>query len=91
MAEVRVRLRIRGRVQGVFFRGSAQRQARALGLTGYAENLDDGSVEVVAEGEERNVEKLIAWCRTGPPGARVADVEVSRGPGTGEFSSFDVL
>jgi acylphosphatase len=91
VAEIRVRLRIRGYVQGVFYRASARRRARDLGLTGYAENLDDGSVEIVAEGDEHGVEQLIAWCRIGPPGARVADVEVTRGPATGEFTGFDVL
>ena len=51
MPDVRVRLRIRGRVQGVFYRASARRKARDLGLTGYAENLGDGSVEIVTEGD----------------------------------------
>jgi acylphosphatase len=90
MANVRVELRIHGRVQGVFYRGSAQRQARQLGLSGYARNRDDGSVEVVAEGDEARIEELIAWCRMGPRSARVAKVDVSRSPPTGEFSDFDV-
>ncbi|HUE39124.1 MAG TPA: acylphosphatase [Candidatus Binatia bacterium] len=89
-AAVRVELRIRGRVQGVFYRASARQRARELGLTGYARNCDDGSVEIIAEGEERRVEQLIAWCRTGPPGARVETVDVRRVPATGEFSGFEV-
>ena len=90
MASIRVEIRIHGRVQGVYFRGSAQRRASQLGVAGYARNLDDGSVEVVAEGEEARVEELIAWCRVGPPAARVAKVDVSRGTATGEFSDFEV-
>jgi acylphosphatase len=90
MAKIRVELRVRGRVQGVFYRASAREQARALGLTGYARNLDDGSVEVVAEGEQAAIERLIAWCRIGPSGARVSDVEVGRAPATGQLRGFVV-
>jgi acylphosphatase len=89
--EIRARLRIRGRVQGVFYRASARNRARQLGLTGHAENLDDGSVEIVAEGDEAKIDEFIAWCRVGPPGARVSDLEVRREPATGEFRGFDVL
>jgi acylphosphatase len=87
---VRVELRIQGHVQGVFYRASAHRQARVLGLCGYAENLDDGSVGVVAEGEESAIEKFIAWCRIGPPSARVSRIDVTRAPPTGEFTDFEV-
>ena len=90
MAAIRVELRVVGRVQGVFYRASAQNKARGLGLRGYARNLEDGAVEIVAEGEEQSVERLVAWCRVGPPAARVARVEVTRGPPTGEFGGFDV-
>ncbi len=90
MAHVRAELRVHGYVQGVWYRGSAQRQARALGLVGYAENLDDGSVYVVAEGDETSVERLVTWCRKGPPAARVSHVDVRRAPATGEFHDFEV-
>ncbi len=90
MAAARVELRILGRVQGVFYRASARAQARALGLTGYARNLDDGAVEVVAEGDEESLEQFVVWCRIGPPAARVARVEVARAAATGEFAGFDV-
>jgi acylphosphatase len=86
----RVELRIRGRVQGVFYRASTHHQARMLGLSGYVENLDDGSVGVVAEGEESAIERLIAWCRVGPPSARVARIDVTRAPASGEFTDFEV-
>ena len=90
MAAVRVELRVHGRVQGVFYRASAHRQARMLGLSGYVENLGDGSVGVVAEGEESAIETLIAWCRVGPPSARVSRIDVKRAPASGEFIDFEV-
>lgn len=83
-----LKLRITGRVQGVSFRWYAKQQADALGITGYAKNLPDGSVEIVAEGPERKLEAFVAWCRKGPAAAQVQNVEiVSRGraEGSGEF------
>jgi acylphosphatase len=61
-------------VQGVFFRAATRNQARALGLCGYAHNLPDGRVEVLACGAEEDVEALCNWLWTGPPQARVSDV-----------------
>jgi acylphosphatase len=63
-------------VQGVFYRATTAEQARELGLTGEVRNLPDGSVEVLAEGAAPAVEALIAYCRQGPPSARVTRVEV---------------
>lgn len=68
---------VSGKVQGVFFRASTREQARKLGLSGHAINLDDGRVEVVAQGDVEAVEALAAWLRHGPPMARVDDVERS--------------
>jgi acylphosphatase len=90
MPEGRIELRVRGVVQGVGFRYAARRRARELGLSGYAENLDDGSVEIVAEGDERALEEMIAWSRGGPPAAEVTSVDVARGEARGGFSGFDV-
>ena len=70
-----VRCRVRGRVQGVFFRASTQRQARMLGVTGYARNLPDGSVEVLACGSELAVAQLRDWLWQGTPTSRVSEVE----------------
>ena len=67
---------IAGRVQGVYYRGSAQRRALELGVQGYARNLPDGRVEVLACGEERAVETFIAWLWEGSSAARVTAVEV---------------
>lgn len=69
--DCRVRLRIRGRVQGVWFRGATRRRAGELGLRGWARNLADGSVEVLAQGPPDAVEALVAWCAVGPDAARV--------------------
>ena len=77
MADVhRVRLVISGHVQGVWYRGSMQREAERLGLAGWVKNRPDGSVEAVAEGARALVDALISWCWKGPPAARVADVAV---------------
>jgi len=65
---------VRGRVQGVFFRASTRTQAQALGLGGYAKNLADGSVEVLACGTEDALNRLQSWLEQGPPAARVDDV-----------------
>jgi acylphosphatase len=87
---VRVALTVRGRVQGVYFRASAAREAQNLGITGWVRNCCDGSVEAVAEGDRSNVEKLIAWCRRGPQGARVESVEVKWLAFEREFQDFRI-
>ena len=66
---------VSGRVQGVWFRGSTQTQARSLGLTGRARNLADGRVEVIACGDDAAVQVLEAWLWQGPEMARVSDVQ----------------
>ena len=81
---VRRRILVSGRVQGVFFRDSCREQARELGLAGSARNLPDGQVEVVAEGNEDTVERLITWCREGPSHADVSSVEVTEEEPAGE-------
>jgi acylphosphatase len=72
----RVRARISGSVQGVFFRASCVDRAKALGLSGWVRNASDGGVEAVFEGEDAGVESMLAWCRKGPPYAEVDRVEV---------------
>ena len=67
--------RITGRVQGVFFRDSTRQVAQSLKLTGYARNVADGSVEVLACGATEAVERLAEWLQSGPPNARVDRVE----------------
>lgn len=86
----RWQLLISGRVQGVYYRASTEQKASDLGLTGYARNLADGRVEVVAEGPEDRLSELKSWCKDGPPEARVAAVNVTTHPATGEFNGFSV-
>jgi acylphosphatase len=87
----RLHLRIRGRVQGVAFRASAREEAQALGLTGWVRNEADGSVEALAEGPREALDGFHAWCRRGPPSARVTEVDtLSRGPASGEYKDFSV-
>jgi len=78
---------VSGRVQGVFFRASAQTQAHELGLSGYAKNLPNGDVEVVASGSDAALDALERWLHIGPPAAQVASVArsvVEMGP-VGQF------
>jgi len=74
MGDVIRRYQVHGKVQGVFFRRSAQLEAKRLGLRGFARNLPDGSVEVVAQGAVPALDHLCVWLRHGPRGARVETV-----------------
>ena len=73
---VRARVVVSGRVQGVFFRGDARDRARSLGVSGWVTNRRDGKVEAVFEGRRDAVESMVGWCRRGPAGASVDDVQV---------------
>lgn len=86
----RVHLRIRGRVQGVYFRATTAKLAQGLGLAGWVRNRHDGSVEVVAEGDLPSLHQLVAGCHEGPPMARVDDVEITWGDAVGLTLPFDV-
>jgi acylphosphatase len=90
MAKARLHVVIEGRVQGVFFRASTREEACSLGLSGWVKNCWDGRVDAVFEGERDNVEKILAWCHKGPPGAMVRNVEVNWEEATGEFDSFSI-
>lgn len=86
----RVILIIHGRVQGVFFRDTTRRKARKLGLTGWVANQDDGTVKVVAEGEEEKLKDFIKWCYNGPIIARVDRVDIEWQEASGEFEGFEI-
>jgi acylphosphatase len=73
---VRRRVVVRGHVQGVFFRDSVRRLAKRYGVTGWVENRRDGAVGAVFEGDPDAVDRLVDFCRRGPRGARVDEVEV---------------
>jgi acylphosphatase len=79
-AEVGIRFIIAGRVQGVFFRASAAREAARLGVRGHAVNLPDGGVEVLAIGTRERLEEFARWLRRGPPAARVERVDTQDVP-----------
>ena len=86
----RIGFRVRGRVQGVFFRWTTRERAQALGVTGWVRNCQDGSVEAVAEGEPDALTRFREWLGRGPPGARVESVIEMEEPVTNEFSGFEI-
>jgi acylphosphatase len=90
MAKARLHAVVHGRVQGVFFRANTQETAEKLSLTGWVRNAHDGSVELVAEGEKKDLKELLAWCKEGPSAANVYKVEKEWGEPTGEFEEFEI-
>lgn len=91
MALKQLHILVRGRVQGVYFRASAQREARRLGVCGWVKNRSDGTVEMLAEGEESSVRELHVWAQKGPGSARVDRVETRWRSYTGEHSDFRIV
>lgn len=85
-----IKVKITGRVQGVFFRASTQKRARDLNLTGWVRNMPTGEVEAFFEGQEADVNEIISWCRQGPPAARVYAVECQEEPYRGIFDDFTI-
>ena len=79
-----------GRVQGINYRAFASRDAARLGLTGYVRNLADGSVEICAEGDRKQLEKLVERLKSGPPGARVDNLALTWSDYSGQYSYFSV-
>jgi acylphosphatase len=88
--EKRYRLQIYGRVQGVWYRASAQRKAQELGLSGWVRNEADGSVSAEAQGPEEQLEAFVAWCRQGPPHAAVERVAIEKLAALSSGQSFVV-
>lgn len=88
---VRAHLIIEGRVQGVSYRASTVEAARVHGVSGWVRNNPNGAVEAVLEGDEDNVNRLIEWCRTGPPMARVEKINLNWEPYRDEFDDFTAL
>jgi acylphosphatase len=86
----RLHVTVEGRVQGVGYRAFVEQNAFPLGLTGWVRNRWDGSVEVLAEGERQNLEKLLAALYRGPHAANVSNIQIDWQPATGEFSRFSV-
>jgi acylphosphatase len=90
MDHLRAQVIIHGLVQGVAFRAYTHNQATALGVKGWVRNLPDGTVEALFEGEKKKVESMLAWCRQGPSGARVMQVDIVREPYRVEFKQFEI-
>ena len=82
-------LRIRGRVQGVFYRESMYRKARELNVTGWVRNCSDMNVEAMVQGTPDALDAIIAWAQHGPETARVEGVEIDEGEGN--FTRFEIL
>ena len=88
MDRARVHVLVSGLVQGVAFRAYTVDEARRLGVFGYVRNLPDGRVEVEAEGERPALDALVAFCRVGPPSARVDGIEATWGAFGGDLPRF---
>lgn len=89
MTKIAKRIRVTGRVQGVFFRAWTRDEAQTLGIDGWVRNCSDGSVEAQLEGDQEAIEELVDLMREGPPGARVEGVEVEESDPEG-LSGFEV-
>jgi acylphosphatase len=88
--ETRAHVFVSGRVQGVFFRSETKHKADRYDVKGWVHNLPDGRVEAVFEGEEEAVKALIEFCKRGPSGARITNVDLRWEKFTGEFGAFKV-
>jgi acylphosphatase len=86
----RYAIKVTGKVQGVWFRQSTKTKAKKLNLTGTVRNMPDGSVEIHAEGEEKDLEELLGWCREGPDHANVNKINYSELPLQG-YEGFRVV
>ncbi len=90
MATKRIHVTVKGKVQGVFYREFTRREAESLGVSGFARNLRDGNVEIVAEGEEKQLKEFEKKFRKGPLMAFITDVDIKEEQPTGEFDGFDI-
>jgi acylphosphatase len=88
--KVRCHIFVSGKVQGVFFRQNTLERAKTLGLKGWVRNTQDGRVEAIFEGEKEKVEKILEWVKSGPPLARVENVEIRFEDFKGEFDDFEI-
>ena len=87
----RVHIKIYGKVQGVFFRAAAKEKAFEHCVFGWAKNLSDGSLHIMAEGDFSDVKKFINWCRRGPLPAKVDKIEFKFCPDLENFEDFEIL
>ena len=90
MAIKRIHAIVKGKVHGVFYREFTRREAETLGISGFVRNLKDNSVEIVAEGEEKQLKEFEKKFRKGPLMAFITDVDLKEEQPTGEFDGFDI-
>jgi len=86
----RLRIIVSGRVQAVGFRWATQKTARQLGINGYVRNLPNGDVEIVIEGDDIAIDRMLSWARQGPAFARVDKFKMDEIPGPAEYTGFGV-
>lgn len=86
----RIEIHVFGAVQGIFFRSDTEKLARALGLTGWVRNEKDGSVTIVAEGDEEQLKELAGWCQKGNARSRVERADIDFKSAGGEFTGFEI-
>jgi acylphosphatase len=87
----RVRVKIFGDVQGVFFRSTTKEKADELGIKGWVRNASDGSVEASFEGKDKAIDEIVEWCEEGPAGAKVDKIEVKGEKFKNEFKEFSII
>ncbi len=80
---------IKGKVQGVFYRASAKKQADSMGITGWVKNTDAGHVELLASGSAEDIKAYIEWCKQGPPKAVVTEVAITKKDEV-KFDGFEI-
>jgi len=90
MEIARLHIVIEGEVQGVFFRASTREESCKLGLKGWVRNCSDGRVEAVFEGKTDKIDQILEWCKKGPPGAMVRNIETIWEQATGDYDSFSI-
>lgn len=88
--KARIHITIKGLVQGIFFRASTKEKAQQLGITGWVRNLNSDKVEIVAEGEKKNLEELIEWCKTGSSLVKIEEIKVEWQSYQAEFENFEI-
>ena len=86
----RMHMLVKGTVQGVYYRYNTLIKAGEYHLTGWVRNRTDGSVEILCEGSEENINSMVQWCKTGPERACVREIETTWERYTGEFNAFEI-
>ena len=91
MVEESVHILVTGKVQGVFFRQATKVIAIKNKVTGWVKNLENGQVEILFEGDDKNVNSVIDWCHNGPANSRVDEIKIKQQEFSGQYSNFEVL